>query len=432
MMVKTFVSRPLAVFHSPVAAPVIKKRYRTVHPAACHFTDRLQRISHFGHFLENPCIISAVMIDNSSVEFLRSSPALPDLEIKSTLSAMSNGLHGLGKEDPRFFQLTDALPVGRGRTGFHLEERFPLQRTHQVMAHGIIPGHSDILCFSPGRIRIPGDHIDIFRHLEIIQTIKIIHQVGRYRQFTSGIPYCLDLPAHEITGLMRDKAFPVQIQRMKLYFADLRRALDVVKALVGMAPECRAPAAVEILNGLIFFLQPVTESGLAERTMALSSIFVGNMPEDHCRMISEAFRQFLVDDPYLFPVNRRCIAMIVSGSKKLPSSGLVHPKHFRIFISQPFGTGTGGCRKDHADSFRIEPVNHLFHPVQTEHALFRFQGRPGENTKAHHVAAGFCQHFHILFQDIRSVQPLIRIVIAAMKKHICFKFHFCILLFFCR
>ena len=148
------------------------------------------------------------------------------------------------------------------------------------------------------------------------------------------------------------------------------------------------------------------------------------MPEDHCRMISEAFRQFLVDDPYLFPVNRRCIAVIVSGSKKLPSSGLIHPKHFRIFISQPFWTGTGGCRKDHADSFRIKPVNHLFHPVQTEHALFRFQGRPGENAKAHYIAAGFYQHFHILFQNIRSIQPLIRIVISAMKKHICLEFHF--------
>ena len=154
------------------------------------------------------------------------------------------------------------------------------------------------------------------------------------------------------------------------------------------------------------------------------------MPHDYRRMITETLCQLLVDDPHLFPVNRRGVAVIVTDSEKLPPSGLVHAEHLRVLVSQPFRPGAGGRRQDHADSFRIEPVDDLFHPVQPEHPFLRFQRGPCKNPQAHHVAAGFRQHFRISLQNIRPVQPLIRIVITAVKKHICLKLHFCILPFF--
>ena len=263
MMMEAFVSRTLAVLHGPVAAPVIEKGYRTLHPAACHLADGFQGIAYLRHFPEHPGVTSAIMVDHGPVELLGSAAALADLEIKGSLTAVGYGLHGLGKENARLFQLADALPVRGGGAGLHLEEGFLLKGTHEVMAHGVVPGDGDILLLSPGRISVPGNHVDVFRHLEIIETVKVVHQVGCHRKTASCIANSFDLPAHEIAGLMGDKAFPVKIQGVKLSLADLRGALDIIKALVGMAPESRTPAAVEIPDRLIFLFQPVAESCLA-------------------------------------------------------------------------------------------------------------------------------------------------------------------------
>ena len=54
----------------------------------------------------------------------------------------------------------------------------------------------------------------------------------------------------------------------------------------------------------VFFLHPAAECLLAQRAVALSAVFIRNMPCNHARVIFEHFRQLRIDDSRFFPVNR--------------------------------------------------------------------------------------------------------------------------------
>ena len=101
-IMKPFISGSLAVLHCPLAVPVVKHGNRAVHSCSCQFSYFFQSFSNSGNFFKHSCIISTVMIDHCSVELLRSTSALANLEIESTFSAMCNCLHGLCKKHSRF------------------------------------------------------------------------------------------------------------------------------------------------------------------------------------------------------------------------------------------------------------------------------------------------------------------------------------------
>ena len=52
-----------------------------------------QGFADFGYLFEDSGIVSAVVIDDCSVEFFRRSTALTDLEIQDTVRSMSDRLH---------------------------------------------------------------------------------------------------------------------------------------------------------------------------------------------------------------------------------------------------------------------------------------------------------------------------------------------------
>ena len=62
-----------------------------------------------------------------------------------------------------------------------------------------------------------------------------MHQVSSSRKCASSLSQCCNLMMNEISSLMSDKAFPVQIQCMKLCLTNLRRTLDLVKAVIGIS-----------------------------------------------------------------------------------------------------------------------------------------------------------------------------------------------------
>ena len=142
-----------------------------------------------------------------------------------------------------------------------------------------------------------------------------MHQISSSRKCASSLSQCCNLMMNEIRCLMSNKSFPVQIQCMKLCLTNLRRTLNLVKAVISMTPESGAPLIIQIFNSLIFLFQPVTKCFLAQRTMTFSSILIGNMPQDHTRMCGNLLCQLFINNMYLLSVNRRSITMIMSESK---------------------------------------------------------------------------------------------------------------------
>ena len=169
-----------------------------------------------------------------------------------------------------------------------------------------------------GWIGIPGYHIDLFCNLKIIQTSKIMHQVFCGWKITSTLSDCCNL------SLVRHKSSPVQIQCMKLCLTDLRQRFNLVKAVISMAPEGGAPPVIQIPNRLIFLLQPFAERILAQRTVTFSPIFIGNVPQNHAWMCSYFLRQFFINRMYFFSVYRRGITVIVTETKMISVTGLIH------------------------------------------------------------------------------------------------------------
>ena len=151
------------------------------------------------------------MIDHCSMELLRSSTALTDLEIKRPLTSMCDCFHRLCKENSRLLQFTYTLPVSSCRAGFHLDKWFPLQRSHQIMIQSIIISCVDRIFFMPCRVSIPGNDINFFCNLKIVQPFIMIHEICCCRKIASTIPHCLNFMMEEIRSLMGNKSFPVQI-----------------------------------------------------------------------------------------------------------------------------------------------------------------------------------------------------------------------------
>ena len=133
-------------------------------------------------------------------------------------------------------------------------------------------------------------------------------------------------------------------------------------------------------------------------------------------MRAEPSGQLLVDPPDLFPVDGGGVAVVVAAAEQGAAAGSVGPQHFRIAVCQPFGPSAGGRGQDHVDPPVPDPADNVFQPLHLETALFRLQGGPGEDAQGDGVDAGFFKIFQIFFQNFRSVQPLLRVVVAAVQQ----------------
>ena len=133
-------------------------------------------------------------------------------------------------------------------------------------------------------------------------------------------------------------------------------------------------------------------------------------------MIAEGFCQLPVDLIDLLAVSGRGVAVVMAFAKEGPSAVFIHPKNFRISVCQPVGTSTGWSSQVYGHAVGVEPVDDLLHPVKLVMSLFGFQHGPGKDSKGNTVNACFFKVFQVLFQDIRPVQPLIRVIVTAVEK----------------
>ena len=268
----------------------------------------------------------------------------------------------------------------------------------------------------PGRIIVPTYHIQIVFKFPVIQSQKIIHKIGGYRFFISCLPDGLNLKSQEIYRSVCDKPLPVQIQPVKIHFSYGGRALHLIKTLICMAPERCTPAIIQPADGSILFLQPLSEFLLAQRTVAFPTVLIGNMPKYHAWMASQMFYQLSINLLYLLPIDRGRITVVVAAAKQGSSPLAIHPQHLRIFISQPLGPGTGRGSQNSRNSVFIKPVYHILQPLNLNVSFLRLQAGPRKHAKAYSIDPCLFKIFHILFQNIRSVQPLFRIIITTVQQ----------------
>ena len=151
------------------------------------------------------------MIDHCTMKLFRCSLALTQLKIQDTVWTMGDCLQRRCQKHSRFLQLIDRLPVRCRWAGFHHQERSFSDTSHQIMLHSCICCRQPLFFFMPSRIIIPGYNIYIFPELFIIQSVIIIHQIRRHRDFRSSLPESCYFRLHEIDCLFRHKPLPVQL-----------------------------------------------------------------------------------------------------------------------------------------------------------------------------------------------------------------------------
>ena len=132
-------------------------------------------------------------------------------------------------------------------------------------------------------------------------------------------------------------------------------------------------------------------------------------------MVGVVFCQQGVDLGDLFPVQRRGVAVVLAVTVEVPQPVWTDTQHLRIFLRQPLGSCAGGRGEDGVDAVGIEPVDDLIQPAEVVNALFRLQLCPGENAQAHTVDVGFPEQPDVLFQNLRLIQPLFRVIVAAVQ-----------------
>ena len=234
-------------------------------------------------------------------------------------------------------------------------------------------------CFAglvPCGIVVPAGNVDLLGHFEIVDAVKPVHHVYRElcirRKFFHGIT----LKFQKINMPVTDKALPVQRKALHGIFPLRGRAFDLFPSGIVVTPEPGVPRLVQGIQRAIPFLEPAAERGLTQLAMAVAAHLVGDMPEQDSRVIAEPLRQHLVDDADFFPVNRRCIAVILPPVVQLPDPVCPDSAHLGVFVCHPSGAGRTGRCKDRIDSIGIQVMDDVCQPIQLKYPLLRFQCGP--------------------------------------------------------
>ena len=133
-------------------------------------------------------------------------------------------------------------------------------------------------------------------------------------------------------------------------------------------------------------------------------------------MFAEVFGKFLIYIVNLFPVYRRRVTVVMPSAKKSSCPVRIHTENFFIFICHPFRPCSGWCGKNRVNAFFIKIIDHIFQPVKIISALFRFQYSPGKHSHGNGIDMCLLKIFNVFFQNVRSVKPLLRVVVTAMQK----------------
>ncbi len=381
----------------------------------------LKPAAHLLHVPELPCAAVSAVVHHRPVELLRGAPALPELEVLHRVGPVSHGLHAGGQVHTRTLEAGDRPPVDDAGGGLHQQKGLLFQGAHHIVPQGEVRRRGNVLPGAlPLGVGVPGDHVQQVLELEIVVVVEIIHQIGGNRDGGIRGLHRVPLGGNKVRHLVRDKALPVQAQavnRLRIApGAPGSGSVDFLPAVKGLAPEIRPPLFVEGLQRAVLLLQPLPESGLAQLAAAFAPIFVGEMPQNHPRVFGKALGQNRIDCPHLLPVDRGGVAVVVPPARELPLASGGYPADLRVLFAHPAGLGARRGGQHGVDAVFVKGLDDLLQPVQLVHPLLGLQLGPGENAQGDAVDVGLFHQGDILFQNIRAVQPLVGVVVAAVEQ----------------
>ena len=162
-----------------------------------------------------------------------------------------------------------------------------------------------------------------------------------------------------------------------------------------MAPERGPPGIIQLIDGLVFLLQPLPKTGCAQRTITGAAILIGYMPQDQSRMRAIALGQPRIHLFYLLTVYGRGGTVIVTHAVMISLSIGVHAHGFGIFPVEPCRTRAAGRGQNGINTVFIQSIDALIQPVKLLLAFFRLQHGPGEDTHGDAVDMRLLHELHI-------------------------------------
>ena len=372
------IARAAGTFQCPLVFPIVDDRRLFFTASRCNFRKNFQLLAHTDCFPEGTGILPAIMADDCTMELFFSAAAGSPLEVKHTVRTMCNRLQSRKLRNAGALLFGDRLPVGKAGAGFHQQEGPALHGVIQVVHQGRIQRRF-FHCFAglvPCGVVVPAGNVDLLGHFEIVDAVKPVHHVYRELCIRSKFFHGITLKFQKINVSVTDKALPVQRKALHGIFPLRGRAFDLFPSGIVVAPEPGVPRLVQGIQRAIPFLEPAAERGLTQLAMAVAAHLVGDMPEQDSRVIAEPLRQHLVDDADFFPVNRRCIAVILPPVVQLPDPVCPDSAHLGVFVCHPSGAGRTGRCKDRMDSIGIQVMDDVCQPIQLKYPLLRFQCGP--------------------------------------------------------
>ena len=264
---------------------------------------------------------------------------------------------------------------------------------------------------------VPGNHIQVRCQLAVVQPAEHLHEIRRHRYVRRHAAQRIYLKLHKVIRNIGGKPPPLQIQPHDAGLPVGKGRLDLLEAVVMMAPEGGPPGLVQlpdIMTKLLrqIFPEPLDTAG----AITLSPELIGNMVHNDPRMRAEALCKLPVNGSHLGAVGKGAHAVVVAHAMVIAHSPVIHPHGLRVLLVQPGRTRPRGRGQHRVNAVFIQIVYNPLHPPKVELPLHRLISRPGEHPQGHAVDARLFHQAHILLQYVRPVQPLVRIVIPAVYK----------------
>ena len=296
-----------------------------------------------------------------------------------------------------------------GAVGLHRAEH----RMHEAaLDHGPAVGNLRPVHF---RIIVPRNIVDEFLHVIVVVVVEELHEVRRYGHVGLYRVQRVDFEAHEVRGEKGLKAAPVHVHAEQGRLPVGVGRLNLRKIVEAVGPEAGPPGLVQFFDIIMIApAQPFLPGIFAMPAVAVAPQLVADVPHQKPRMVGEALSQGRVDCSHPVAEGGRRHAVIVPQSVVVPDPALVAAHGLGVFLVQPRRPRPGGCRENNVNSVLIQPVHDLGQPVQLEIVFRRLFRRPGKYAERHAVDSCFLEVFDVLFEYVRPVQPLVRIVVAAV------------------
>ena len=269
----------------------------------------------------------------------------------------------------------------------------------------------------PRGIAVPRDNVHALRKGEIVVIPETFHQVRRALQRRIHRLHRVALRHHERLALMGGEAPPVDKHAVGAGFRHFTGRFHLRPVGVAVAPERCPPRLIEVFQRSIALFQPLAEFFLTQRAVAVAGKLVGQVPEDDRRMMRIPLRQRRVHLPHFAAVNRAGQAVIVPSAKMVALIVLIHAQDFGVLLRHPRRTRARRRCQNDVDAAAPQPVDDFVQPREVVHAVLRLQPRPRENRNRHTVHMCLMHQLDVLFQNLRMIQPLVRVIVAAVQEN---------------